>query len=197
MTLPRTNVYLVGVGGQGIGLLSEVLTLACADAGYGTTGCDTLGIAQRGGTVVSHLRIGSPPLFGPLVPRGQADIILGLERLETERAVYAMLRPGGFVLCGDAVHQPMAVRLDQASYPPIAALERAVNAMSGRLDRVPSDIVPEPTLLNVALLGRLVRSRVIEGLEKISVVGAMRRVMSAPALLEKNLAVFDQASTGR
>ena len=61
------NIYLTGVGGQGIGLLTKILTRACTIAGYRVRGCDTHGLAQRGGTVVSHLRIGDE-LFIPRVP---------------------------------------------------------------------------------------------------------------------------------
>ena len=61
------NIYMAGVGGQGIGLLAEVLTRACVAAGYNVRGCDTHGLAHRGGVVVSHLRIGKD-LLGPRVP---------------------------------------------------------------------------------------------------------------------------------
>ena len=64
------NIYLCGVGGQGIGLLSEVMIRTALSAGYNVMGADTHGLAQRGGTVVSHLRIG-PEVFTPLVPEGQ------------------------------------------------------------------------------------------------------------------------------
>ncbi|GAG76749.1 unnamed protein product, partial [marine sediment metagenome] len=103
------NIYLTGVGGQGIGLLSDVLALACVRAGYRVRGCDTHGLAQRGGTVVSHLRIGDS-LFGPRVPPGQADLVVGLERLEALRAARAMLKSGGRLLYYDAVYQPIHVR---------------------------------------------------------------------------------------
>ena len=52
------NIYLIGVGGQGIGLLSEVLIRAADHAGFGVTGVDTHGLAQRGGIVVSQIKIG-------------------------------------------------------------------------------------------------------------------------------------------
>jgi indolepyruvate ferredoxin oxidoreductase beta subunit len=79
-----------GVGGQGIGLLSEVLTRAFYKLGKKVKAVDTHGLAQRGGSVVSQLRIGDQ-VFSPLISPGKADIILSLERLEALRAMAEML----------------------------------------------------------------------------------------------------------
>ena len=89
------DIYLCGVGGQGIGMLAEVLAQACIDAGYEVRGCDTHGLAQRHGTVSSHLRLGSDAYTPQVSPR-QADLVLSLERLEALRATHSMLKPGGW-----------------------------------------------------------------------------------------------------
>ena len=65
------NIYMAGVGGQGIGLLADVLTRACMAAGHRVLGADTHGLAQRGGIVISHLRLGDLPCT-PRVPAGEA-----------------------------------------------------------------------------------------------------------------------------
>ena len=87
------NIYLSGVGGQGIGMLTETLGQACLAAGHAVHGCDTHGLAQRGGTVISHLRLGDG-VFTPRVPEGEAHLVIALERLESLRGVQTHLRGG-------------------------------------------------------------------------------------------------------
>ena len=100
---------MIGVGGQGIGLLSEILIRAADAAGLPVVGCDTHGLAQRGGVVVSHLRIGAGA-HSPLVEDGAADLVLALERHEALRALRSMLREGGSMVWYDASWQPLDVR---------------------------------------------------------------------------------------
>jgi len=72
------NVYMIGVGGQGIGLLSEILIRSADYAGLNAKGVDTHGLAQRGGTVQSHLRIGDK-VHASLIRKGTADLVISLE----------------------------------------------------------------------------------------------------------------------
>jgi len=163
MATSELNIYLCGVGGQGIGLLAEVLGQSCLAAGHTVRGCDTHGLAQRHGTVVSHLRLG-PAALMPRVPSGRAHLVVGLERLEALRAVKPMLGPGGTVVYYDTVYQPIAVRMGQSRYPSAEDLESAVKAKGGILERVFIDDLADPRMQNVALLGRIVGTGVIEGL---------------------------------
>ena len=80
------NIYLTGVGGQGIGLLSEILIRAADHAGHRVKGVDTHGLAQRGGIVVSRIRIGDR-VHTPLIPAGEADLVIALERHEALRGL--------------------------------------------------------------------------------------------------------------
>ena len=187
------DIYLCGVGGQGIGLLAEVLTQACLAVGYQVRACDTHGLAQRHGTVVSHLRIGEK-LFTPQVPPGAADLVVGLERLEALRGAVRMLKPGGTVVYYDTVYQPIFVRLGQAAYPSVEDLEQAVKARGGRVERVHMDGLPDPRMQNVVLLARLGALKVIPGVD----AGVMERALreGVPARLrDANLAVFQKAGT--
>jgi indolepyruvate ferredoxin oxidoreductase beta subunit len=190
--MKQMNIYLCGVGGQGIGLLAGVLAQSCLAAGYRVRGCDTHGLAQRGGTVVSHLRIGDQ-LFTPMVPPGHADLVIGLERLETLRAVSVMLRPGGTVIYYDSTYQPIHVRMGQAKYPTSAQLADAAAARSARLERVAMEL-PDARMQNVALLGRLAAIQAISGVDIEIVQEALNTVLSARAR-EANLAVFEKAAT--
>ncbi|MDJ0762602.1 MAG: 2-oxoacid:acceptor oxidoreductase family protein [Myxococcota bacterium] len=184
------NIFLCGVGGQGIGLLSDVLTRACLAAGYRVRGCDTHGLAQRHGTVVSHLRIGNN-LFTPRTPPGQADVVVGLERLEAMRGAATMLRTGGTVVYYDTVYQPIHVRLRQADYPSATALESVVADRGGTLTRVYLDNLKDPRMQNVALLGRLA---VMSAVEDVG-VDVVRQALCdtvPPKVLDANLKVFEQ-----
>ncbi len=78
-----TNVLIAGVGGQGIILLSDVLGNAAIRSGLGVRGSETHGMAQRGGSVVAHIRIGNAR--SPLIPKGRADYLVALEPLEALR----------------------------------------------------------------------------------------------------------------
>ncbi len=189
---PRMDIYIAGVGGQGIGLVSEVLTRALRLADIPTIGCDTHGIAQRGGSVASHLRIGGP-LFGPLIPAGGADLVIALERLEAERAIVGMLKPGGHVFCCDLQIQPALVRTRKAPYPPLDSLRQTAATLGGRLTMVPVDTLPDPRMGNTALLARLTASGVIEGLTAPRVLKALGHILP-PSAFEGNRVVFESST---
>jgi len=110
-----TNVLLVGVGGQGILLASEVLAEACMLAGHDVKKSEIHGMSQRGGSVVSHVRFGKE-VFSPIVPEGEGDILFGFELLETYRSL-PLLRKGASVIANDLRILPPAVLLGQDSYP--------------------------------------------------------------------------------
>ncbi|MCP4678583.1 MAG: pyruvate ferredoxin oxidoreductase [Deltaproteobacteria bacterium] len=189
------NIYLTGVGGQGIGLLAGTLTRACMLAGYRVRGCDTHGLAQRGGTVVSHLRIGDD-LFTPRVPSGQADVVIGLERLETLRGAATMLKKSGVVLYYDAMYQPIHVRMGEAKYPSAENLRAVVKKRNGRIERVFLDSLADPRMQNVALLGRIAATGAIEGVTMEVLEQALQETVPA-RVLEANLEVFREAAASK
>lgn len=188
------NIYLCGVGGQGIGLLSEVLSQACLAAGHEVRGSDTHGIAQRHGTVISHLRLGPGPATPRVVP-GQADLVIGLERLEAMRGAVKMLKPGGTVVYYDTVYQPIAVRMGQAEYPTNEVLAEAAREIGGTAERVKLEGMDDPRMQNVALIGRLVGLGLIENVDEAIAETALRDAVP-PKALDANLNVFKQAIAG-
>lgn len=90
------NVLLAGVGGQGILFVTGLLAHLGVERGWPVCACETHGMAQRGGSVVSHLRLGKKGA-GPLIPKGKADLLLGLNEDEGLRHL-AYLKKGGFLL---------------------------------------------------------------------------------------------------
>lgn len=80
----KFDILIAGVGGQGVVLASRMLALAAVKAGFHVSTAETIGMSQREGSVSSHIRIGDE-VSGPLIPLGQADLLLGLEPAETVR----------------------------------------------------------------------------------------------------------------
>ncbi|MFO8070279.1 MAG: 2-oxoacid:acceptor oxidoreductase family protein [Polyangia bacterium] len=192
MSERTTNIYLSGVGGQGIGLLAEVLGQSCLAAGHRVRGCDTHGLAQRHGTVASHIRLGEAARM-PRVPLGEADLILGLERLETLRAIKSMLKNGGVAIYYDTVYQPIHVRMKLADYPGHDELAAAVKRKDGRLERVLVEDLADPRMQNVALFGRAIGAGAVPGVSAETAEEALAEAVP-PRLREENLAVFRAAS---
>ena len=110
-----TNVLLVGVGGQGILLASEILSEAAMLAGFDVKKSEVHGMSQRGGSVVSHVRYGTE-VFSPIVPEGEGDILFGFELMETVRSL-PLLKPGGTVVANDLQISPPSVLMGQEAYP--------------------------------------------------------------------------------
>jgi indolepyruvate ferredoxin oxidoreductase beta subunit len=123
-----TSVLLAGVGGQGVLLASEVLAEAAAIAGSDVKKSEVHGMAQRGGSVVSHLRFG-PQVHSPLIPRGGADFLVSFERLETLRYLEYLHR-GSVVLVNTQEILPLPVSVGKARYP--ADIEERLRATGVR-----------------------------------------------------------------
>ncbi len=109
-----TNILLVGVGGQGIILASEILCKAAMLAGYDVKKSEVHGMSQRGGAVNSHVRFGKK-IFSPLIPAGQARFLVAMEKLEALRWEH-YLEPGGVIVVNDFRLDPLAVSSGKASY---------------------------------------------------------------------------------
>ena len=109
------NLLIAGVGGQGIILASDLLGEAAMAAGYDVKKTDTIGMAQRGGSVVSHVRI-APQVWSPIIKDGEVDIILAFEKLEAARWS-SYLRPGGIVIVNNQSLPPLSVALGKECYP--------------------------------------------------------------------------------
>jgi indolepyruvate ferredoxin oxidoreductase beta subunit len=117
---PVTNVIICGTGGQGILLASEVLCAAARSAGNDVKKSEVHGMAQRGGSVSSHVRFGEK-IYSPLVEKGSADLILAMEKMEGLRWS-SYLAPGGKLVACDLRINPMTVNTGMAEYPDVDAI---------------------------------------------------------------------------
>jgi indolepyruvate ferredoxin oxidoreductase beta subunit len=121
------SILLVGVGGQGIILVSRVLTKGLVEAGYDVKMSEVHGMAQRGGSVSTQVRYGEK-VHSPIIGRGGADALVAFEKMEALR--YAQyLKPSGVVLVNDYELAPMPVASGSAEYP-----KGILEAMSGSFD---------------------------------------------------------------
>ena len=110
-----TNILMAGVGGQGTLLASEILSEVLMQAGHDVKKAEVHGMAQRGGSVVSHVRFG-PKVYSPTIPEGKADILFGFELLETYRYL-SLVKPTGTVVVNNLRIAPPSVALGQNRYP--------------------------------------------------------------------------------
>lgn len=118
----RFDMVIVGVGGQGTLLASKILGSLAMAEGLGVKVSEVHGMSQRGGSVITHVRVGKE-IHAPLVPEGQADFLLAFEPLEAARAA-VFLRPEGTAIVNQQQILPMPVITGAMAYPkdPLAAL---------------------------------------------------------------------------
>lgn len=110
----KLDVVITGVGGQGTILTSRVIAQMAMTKGFEVRTSETIGMAQREGAVVSHVRIGKD-LTGALIPDGKADVLISLELAETVRGL-TKLKAGGLVLANTAKIIPTSVPLGLSQY---------------------------------------------------------------------------------
>lgn len=108
----KYDIVLGGVGGQGILLASQVVAKAALNKGFKVMMAETHGMAQRGGSVVSHVRFGD--VYGALVPEGQGDLVVGFEYMEAFRQL-KFLKKGGKLLINTHKIKPVTLN----TYPPL------------------------------------------------------------------------------
>ena len=116
------NVLMTGVGGQGIILASDMLSEVMMRAGYDVKKSEVHGMAQRGGSVVSHVRF-SEHVASPLIPYGSCDILLSFEELETARYV-RYLKPDSRVIINRYRLAPPSVISGGRAYPDVIPIIR-------------------------------------------------------------------------
>lgn len=150
-----TNVRIVGVGGQGIILASNLLSEVALLAGLDVRKAEVHGMSQRGGSVTSDVRFGDV-VHSPLVPQGEVDVLVGFERLETVRAL-PDLRQGGAVVLNRQSIAPMPVLSGKVQYP--LDTEETLAREAGRLIAVDGPLIAqalgEQRVINSVVLGAL------------------------------------------
>ncbi len=149
------NVLIVGVGGQGIILASDVLGRVAARHGYDVKKNEIHGMAQRGGSVSSHVRFGKT-VWSPIIKLGEADVLVSFEQIETIR-YFSYLSEKGKVIMNDQRVLPPAVFTGKQDYPPDVIQQvksKVPDAVIFDGEKLAAKI-GNPRVLNVIFLGAL------------------------------------------
>lgn len=156
-TVEQLNIIICGVGGQGVVLMSELLGHAAVLDKLSIRGSEVLGMAQRGGSVVSNIRIGSE-FHAPLVPEGRCDIMVALEPSEALRNV-KYLSESSLVILNTRKIIPFTVFIDKSTYPELEIVIKKLNEVADSVIAIDASQIAEETgsLLstNVVMLGAL------------------------------------------
>jgi len=149
---------LVGVGGQGTILASDILAEVGLEAGFDVKRAEVHGMSQRGGSVTSHVRWHRQQVFSPMVGVREADLLVAFEKLEALRFA-EFLREGGIALVNDMSLLPITVTVGGVPYPEDGHLEKVVQALGGKLLLVKGEELAKEAgnvkAANVVLLGAI------------------------------------------
>ena len=149
----KKDIIIVGVGGQGILLASRVLGRLAMDAGLDIKVSEVHGMSQRGGDVITHVRIGEK-VISPLVTEGEADAIVSFELMEAARALPFLKGQGGRIVVNSQKIEPVTVKIGAAEYPEgIDALLRSRGRVLEFDARAVAAECDAPKSVNIALLG--------------------------------------------
>ena len=158
MRTSECDLVIVGVGGQGVILISDVIGRAAVMAGKPVCGAETHGMAQRGGSVINHTRIGCR--FSPMVASGGADVLVALEPAEALRFAH-FLSPEGVALINTRPVLPVTVTCGKADYPPLSEIIAPIKARCHKVIAMDAAALAEKAgtsqAMNVVMLGALYR----------------------------------------
>ncbi len=186
------NIFIVGVGGQGVIAASEIICDAALRAGLEAKKSEVHGMSQRGGVVTSHVRVGNN-LTSPLISDGDADIILAFELAEALRWMH-FLKPGGAIIVNDQkIVPPIAFTLG-LKYPDDSAFsnlkDRQIRLI--KLDAVSwASKLGDSRFVNTILTGLLSALDEMKIISKDSWIAAIREQF-ATRKMEENVKAFEE-----
>jgi len=181
----KTDIILAGVGGQGILSIATILGTAALREGLYLKQAEVHGMSQRGGDVMSCLRLSSEPIASDLIPMGGADIIVSLEPMEALRYVQ-WLSPQGWIVTNTVPFVNIPNYPEMADV--MAALESRDNVISFDMDTTAKEVAT-PRASNMVLLGA---ASLLCGIETEKIEDGIRTVFGAKGekIVESNLAAF-------
>ncbi len=187
------NLVIAGVGGQGNVLASKVVADMLVRRGLNVTIGETFGATQRGGSVMSHLRISRDGPWSPLMPKGRADAIVGLEPIETLRVLAQYGNPHVMVIANSRPVHPIGVICGDNEYPSAGEIEAWLGAFSRRhwvLSATDAATgLGSAILANIILIGALAATGALP-LDREAFTDAIASKMQ-PDKAETNLRAFD------
>ncbi|MDY4474506.1 indolepyruvate oxidoreductase subunit beta [Mitsuokella sp.] len=189
----QKNILLTGVGGQGTVLASKLIAAAAMQKGLPVMSAETIGMAQKGGSVFSHLRIGAG-VMSPMIRRGTADLLLAFEPAEAVRML-PYLKEGGTVVVNSHPVMPVTAALKGTDYTGremIAYLQETVPDLLVIDGWQAMQELGNPKVLNVVMLGAALKSGALDFLTEEDLLEAIRAKVKPRfvALNEKALAYY-------
>lgn len=175
----KFDLVIAGVGGQGNIVASQAIAQCAMDAGYNVVNTETKGAAQRGGSVLSHVRLSDREIFSPIVPQGQADILLGFEPLEALRYISILSKNGKYIINTAPVPTILAnMKIDV--YPSQAEIlaEVAAKGLDGYL-------------LNATQAAKELGNVLLTNVIMLGAFTAISDILPADAILRKLLSMVD------
>lgn len=163
------NILLVGVGGQGIILVSKMLIAGLMKAGYDVKMSEVHGMAQRGGSVTTQVRFGEK-VYSSIIGRGQADVLVSFEKMEAARWI-EYLKPEGVVVVNNFEIPSMPIATGKAEYPQnvLEALEKEFKTVVLDAAQVAIEIGNIRTQ-NIVLFGALVKALELNDIDWIEIL---------------------------
>ena len=151
------NVLMAGVGGYGVIMASDGMAEIGMNNGYDVKKSDTLGMAQRGGSVVSHVRWGRQ-VFSPMIKKGGVDFLLGFEQLEAARWA-PFIKPDGVVIVADVIVIPISAVDGKIPYPSWDEIRGILSQYTDKIYLISATRIAQevgnPRAVNMAMLGFL------------------------------------------
>lgn len=184
------NIILCGVGGQGTVLASKLIAGAAMEKNIPVMSAETIGMAQKGGSVFSHIRLGDD-LYTPMIPLGGADIIIGFEPAETVRML-PYLKKGGNVIVNSCATKPVTAVLSDTGYDGtemIAYLQAKVEHLTVVDCNRASEEIGSGKVVNMVLLGAALETGELPVTKDDIKALIQQRVK--PAFLEMNYRALD------
>lgn len=159
------NLIITGVGGQGNVLSSQLLGQAFVQKGYLVTIGETYGASQRGGSVMSHIRIALEKPLSPLIPKGRADIVLGLEPVEALRVITNYGNPQTVALVNPRPIFPVDVSSGDETYPGPEEIREALESLCAKVYYIAATEkaihLGSAILSNMIMIGALIKARLL------------------------------------
>jgi len=186
------NIVITGVGGQGNVMASRVLANMLVRGGYRVTIGETFGMSQRGGSVMSHLRVSRKAVWSPQIPKGRADLIVAIEPLEALRVLFDYGNPAVKVLVNLRPIYPVGVITGESEYPAEEKIREAVGDLAEKAFFL--DATAEAITLGNPILGNIVMIGAVAGLGELPIDGelfaAVVREGMPASRVEANLRAF-------
>ncbi len=187
----HVNIIISGIGGQGNVRAAQILGAAAVKAGLRARISDVFGIAQRGGPVLSHVRIGNE-ICGSMVNEHDADIVMGLEPMEALRGVSQFLRPGGTVIVSTRPVHPVEANTGKSPYPDLDTMLQTMRKAASKAITLDASKIAEgmgiPIAANIVMLGVLAGSGMLPFDNKFLIESIKENI---PRSLEQNLKAFE------